>query len=86
MSDFMTNLMDTVHETSPNVSFTENGAVGFSTSGKALVDLNYMLSSMRNMEKDEIWQRFLVAYNETPMLAIIWLFFARDIRGGLLVA
>lgn len=86
MNDFMTNLMDTVHETNPNVSVTENGAVGFSTSGKALVDLNYMLSSMRNMEKDEIWQRFLVAYNETPMLAIIWLFFARDIRGGLLVA
>ena len=82
MSDFMTNLMDTVHETSPNVSVTENGAVGFSTSGKALTDLNYMLSSMRNMEKDEIWQRFVVAYNENPMLAVLWLFFARDCREG----
>ena len=82
MNDFMTDLMDTIDETNLNVSVTENGAVGFRTSGKALVDLNYMLSSMRNMEKDEIWQRFLVAYNENPMLAVLWLFYARDCREG----
>ena len=66
----------------PNVSVTENGATGYKTTGKNLLDLNFMLSSMRNMDENEIWDRFLLAYNENPTLAMLWLFFARDIRGG----
>lgn len=86
MSDFMSALEKSAKEALPNVSITENGAVGLATSGKKLIDLNFMLSSMRNMDEKEIWKRFLEAYNENPTLAILWLFFARDIRGGLLVA
>lgn len=82
MNDFMSALTKASEALQPNVSVTENGAIGYKTTGKALVDLNFMLSSMRNMGADEIWSRFLLAYNENPALAVIWLFFARDIRGG----
>ena len=32
------------------VSITENGAVGFKTSGKNLVDINFAVSSLRSMD------------------------------------
>ena len=82
MSDFMSALAERAFWLQPNVSVTENGAVGLRTTGKALLDCNFALSSMRNMSPDEIWNKFLLAYNETPVLAIIWLFFARDVREG----
>ena len=86
MPNFIENLNDTIVGGDLNRSVTENGALGYKTTGRKLVDLNYMLSSMRNLEEKEIWSRFLDAYAENPTLAILWLFFARDIRGGLLVA
>lgn len=82
MSNFMDQLKIAAGRMQPNVSVTENGAIGYKTTGKALVDCNFMLSSMRNMDEKEIWDRFLTAYNENPTLAIIWLFFARDCREG----
>ena len=82
MSDFMSALKMEADRALPNVSVTENGAIGYKTAGKTLLDLNFMLSSMRNMKPDEIWYQFLLAYNENPMLAILWLFFARDVREG----
>lgn len=82
MSDFMSALKMEADRALPNVSVTENGAIGYKTTGKTLLDLNFMLSSMRNMKPDEIWNQFLLAYNENPMLAILWLFFARDAREG----
>lgn len=86
MNDFMSALKKSADAAVPNVSVTENGAVGYKTTGKKLVDLNFMLSSLRNMSDVEIWSHFIAAYNENPQLALVWLFFARDIRGGLLVA
>jgi len=82
MSDFMSALAERAYWLQPNVSVTENGAVGLRTTGKALLDCNFALSSMRNMSPDEIWNKFLPAYNENPTLAILWLFFARDAREG----
>lgn len=82
MSDFMSALAERAYWLQPNVSVTENGAVGLRTTGKALLDCNFALSSMRNMSPDEIWEKFLLAYNENPMLAILWLFFVRDAREG----
>ena len=83
MSDsFMAGLKNEAEKLQPNVSVTENGAIGYKTTGKALLDLNFMLSSMRNMKEDEIWSRFLAAYNEDARLAMFWLFFARDILKG----
>ncbi len=61
---------------------TENGATGYMTSKSALVDLNFAAGSMRNMSEDEIVDRFNSAWNENDVLAMRWLFFARDIRNG----
>lgn len=66
-----------------NRSITENGAVGYSTSGSCLLDLNYQVSSLRNASTDTIARLFEDAFHENPAYAVKWLFFARDIRGGL---
>lgn len=82
MADFMSALKNSTDRVQNNISVTENGAIGKKTTGKALLDLNFLLSSMRNMAPDHIWDLFLLAYNENPSLALKWLFFARDARGG----
>ena len=81
-TSFLDNVQKVLAQENPNVSVTENGAIGYETTGKALLDLNFALSSMRNMSDNEIWAKFLKAFNEDPKLAIVWLFFARDARGG----
>lgn len=65
------------------VKLTENGATGYETTGKALVDLNFAVASLRNQDEEEIVKRFIPAFYEDRMLAIKWLFFLRDVRGGL---
>lgn len=64
------------------VSVTENGAVGFKTSGKALCDINFAVSSLRNASEEKILEMFQNAYAENPVVAVKWLFMARDIRGN----
>ena len=66
-----------------NRSITENGAVGYRTSGHKLLDLNYQVSSLRNADHVVIERLFEEAFHENPAYALKWLFFARDIRGGL---
>ena len=83
MAEFMNQLATEAKSMDPNLAVTENGAVGYRTTGKSIVDLNFAASSMRNMTDDEIWFRFLAVYNENRFLAMIWLFFARDPRGGM---
>ena len=62
---------------------TENGALGYKTSGKALLDLNYMTSSLRNGKDDYIIKLFSDAYYENRLYAVKWMFFAGDVRGGM---
>lgn len=81
-TSFLDKVQKVLDQENPNVSVTENGAIGYKTTGKALLDLNFALSSMRNMADSTIWLTFLRAFNENPSLAIVWLFFARDVRGG----
>ena len=66
-----------------NVSVTENGAVGYRTTGKELLDLNFAVASLRSMSDAQIVNRFKKAFCENKVLAMKWLFFARDARGGL---
>lgn len=66
-----------------NTSVTENGAVGYRTSGKALLDLNFGVSSFRNTSSEAIAEQFVKAYYEDAKLAIRWLFYAGDVRQGL---
>lgn len=62
---------------------TENGAVGYQTSGKKLVDLNFAVASLRKEEERVIIKSFVKAFYEDRILAMKWLFFLRDIRCGL---
>jgi hypothetical protein len=62
---------------------TENGAVGYKSTGSALTDLNFRVTSMRNgITRDDMFL-FCEAMNEDLEYAIKWLFFARDVRGGM---
>ena len=62
---------------------TENGAVGYSEFPSALVEFNYKLSSYRNAPAADIAKDFRKACTENMALATIYLFYMRDIRGGL---
>lgn len=65
-----------------NVSITENGAVGYSTTGKNLLDFNFKVASYRNMDEDKIKVDFMKAWYEDKELALKYLFYVRDIREG----
>lgn len=79
---FMNAVKNTLNEDF-NYSVTENGALGYRTSGKELVDLNFAVASMRGMSEKQIYDKFTKAYFEDKKMALRWLFFARDVRGGL---
>lgn len=66
-----------------NTAYTENGAVGYRTTGKSLLDLNFSVASLRRASDYDIAVKFRNAYLENKRLAVLWLFYARDIRGGL---
>lgn len=66
-----------------NHSVTENGAGGYRTTGKSLLDINFAVASLRSAPENEVIERFKRAFFEDKILAMKWLFFARDIRGGL---
>ena len=65
------------------ISITENGAVGYKTTGKKLVDLNFAVSSLRHKTEKEIINKFIDTFYEDKMLAMKWLFYIADIREGL---
>ena len=67
-----------------NFQLTENGAVGYKSTGSLLTDLNFRASSMRaNGITNEDMNIFVHAMREDLEYAIKWLFFARDVRGGM---
>ena len=80
MSNFMSAVQNTLNN---EKSITENGAVGYRTTGHALLDLNFAVASMRSMTEDQIARKFVDAFFEDRVLAMKWLFYARDVRGGL---
>lgn len=77
----MDNLKTQITDT--DIIYTENGAPGYRSTGKALLDINFAVSSLRHKTDDEIIDQFKAAYYENKLLAVKWLFFYRDIRGGL---
>lgn len=70
-------------ENSLNVKYTENGARGYATSGKNLLDMNFKVTSYRSENKFNIVYDFKRAFEEDSLSAMKWLFFVRDVRGGL---
>ena len=81
--DFMGAVKETLNEIPYNVSITENGAIGYKTTGHPLLDINFAASSLRNKSDREIVDMFEKAYYDTPLEAVMWLFYLRDIRGGM---
>ena len=78
MVDFLTALSNTQNET-----FTENGALAYSTSSSPLVDLFSSIGALRSNSDSDIISRFKAAFAEDPTLALRIAFYARDVRGGL---
>ena len=66
-----------------NKTLTENGGVGYETTGHALLDMNYKVASYRTADEGTILADFLKAFAETPELAVKWMFYAGDVREGL---
>lgn len=66
-----------------NRSVTENGAIGYKTTTHPLLDLNFKVSSLRNMKEEMIKEMFVKAYYEDRRYAVKWLFFLRDVLEGL---
>lgn len=82
MKNFMNALEDQFNQ-DYNVSVTENGAVGYKTTRHALLDMNFKVASYRTKSEKEIIADFIEAYKEDKLHAIKWIFYVRDIRGGL---
>lgn len=80
---FMENLKETIGEGQWNESMTENGGLGFRTTGKELLDMNFAVATLRKASESEIVTRFSKVFYENKMLAVKWLFFVGDVRGGL---
>ena len=80
MSNFMSAMKN---EMDNRTSITENGAVGWATTGKNLLDLNFAVASLRKASEQEIISKFIDVYYENPRLAIKWLFYASDVREGI---
>ena len=66
-----------------NMTFTENGAATYESTGSNCLDLFATIGALRRENDAEIIARFVRAYTEDPDTAMKLLFFARDIRGGL---
>ena len=66
-----------------NRSRTENGALGYRTTGKNLLDLNFQTSSLRKKQPDEIVGKYVDAFLDNKLYALKWLFYLRDAREGL---
>lgn len=66
-----------------DLTLTENGAVAHKTTGSKLLDINFAVASLRGKTDAEIAKMFRAAFNENPILAMRWLFYARDAREGL---
>ena len=82
--NFMKLLKETIKNDKNNSLIrTENGALEYKSSGRKLVNLNYAVSSLRDADPQQICDLFDEAYAENPKYAILWLFYASDIRGGL---
>ena len=79
---FLKNLEDNLLE-DWNVSVTENGAVGYKTTGRPMLDMNFKISSYRNMSEMEIVDDFKKCFLQDEVLALQFLFFIRDREEGL---
>lgn len=77
------NFMNALENSLAPSSYTENGARGYASTGHALLDMNFKVPSYRGADEEKIFDDFCEAFRENQILALRWLFYARDVRGGL---
>lgn len=65
------------------VKLTENGAVSYDRLNNSLVTLFGQIGALRPRSKEEIEDKFALAFNEDNLLATKMMFYAGDIREGL---
>jgi len=83
-SSFLNQMKSTqVKNLETNLSVTENGAIGYKNTKSALVDMNFRVSSYRSLDEESILKDWHQVWSEDPILAVKYLFYARDIRSGL---
>lgn len=83
MSNFMESLKNEALNEEYNVAYSENGAKGFATTGKSLLDFSFHLSNFRAANELIIQNEFEKAWLEMPEYALKYLFYAGDIREGM---
>lgn len=66
-----------------DMKLTENGAVAYSTTNDALIDLFAQMGALRPRTEAEIRTKFENAFHADALLATKMLFYAGNIRGGL---
>lgn len=62
---------------------TENGADAYATSGEYLTDFNFSISAMRSADPNGIIAKYIKAYSEDNLFAVLDMFYIGDIRQGL---
>ncbi len=65
-----------------NLTFTENGALAYKSSGSALVDFNARATELRHADHDALLRSAQIAYAENPLLSVKLFFQTGDIRSG----
>ena len=85
MVDFSTSLQNTMDKYKKNKkTYTENGAKAYLHSHKAITDMNFNITNLRNEDWDTIGKEFSdVFYEEDISIAIKYLFLFLDMREGL---
>lgn len=65
-----------------NMTYTTNGAVAYSTTSSALLDMFTKLASYRSLDEKQIVTDWRKAFNENPCLAMRFLGYAMDVHCG----
>lgn len=70
------------NEINDRKTLTKNGAVAYETSGKNITDFMFAISALRTADEETITDMFRKVFFEDPKIAMRFLFFVRDCRGG----
>ena len=73
----------TTAKNNSNIKLTENGAMAYSTTNNALVDLFAQIGALRPRTEAEIAAKFAEAMKIDPLMATKMVFYAGNVRGGL---
>lgn len=74
--------MSILYNATQNMGFTENGALTYTTTGSAVLDLFSMGGALRGADEDRILMLVDRAYLEDPVKTLAVLLYLRDCRGG----